>query len=74
MSMQPSGLTFNYDSLKPAGARVDYSSVKVNGSPINPLAPYNVAMNEQVYRVLKSLDPTVPDPVSTGLFEYRACP
>jgi len=71
MSMQPSGLTFNYDSLKPAGARVDYTSVKVNGSPINPLAPYNVAMNEQVYRVLKSLDATVPDPVSTGLFEYR---
>jgi 5'-nucleotidase/UDP-sugar diphosphatase len=71
MSMQPSGLTFIYDSIKPAGARVDFGSVKVNGSPINPLATYNVAINEQVYRVLKSLDPTVPDPIPTGLFEYR---
>lgn len=72
MSMQPSGLTFVYDSTRPQGARVDYASVKVNGNPIDPAAPYWVAINDQVYKVLKSLVPSVPDPVETGIFEYRA--
>jgi 5'-nucleotidase/UDP-sugar diphosphatase len=71
LMMQPSGLTFAYDSTNSPGARVDYASVAINGNPVDPLATYWVAMNEQVYKVLKSLDNTVPNPVATNLFEYN---
>jgi 5'-nucleotidase/UDP-sugar diphosphatase len=71
LMMQPSGLTFAYDSTQPAGARVDYASVMINGNPINPFATYWVAMNEQVYNVLKTLDNTVPSPMATNLLEFN---
>jgi hypothetical protein len=64
-------LTFAYDPTLPAGARVDYASVKINGNPVNPVGSYWVAMNEQVYGFLKSLDNSVADPVPTGLFEFN---
>jgi 5'-nucleotidase / UDP-sugar diphosphatase len=69
--LQTSGLTFAYDPTQPPGARVDYASVKINGNPVSPLASYWVAMNEQVYAFLKSLDNTVPSPVPTGLLEFN---
>jgi len=71
LMLQPSGLNFAYDSTQPAGARVNYASAKINGNPVDPFATYWVAMNEQVYKFLKSLDDTVPSPVATNLLEFN---
>jgi 5'-nucleotidase/UDP-sugar diphosphatase len=71
MAMQPSGLTFEYNSLNPPGSRVLWA--KINGNLVNPYDPstkYKVAINEQVYNVLKTLDASITK-VDTGLFEYN---
>lgn len=70
-AMQPSGLTFQYNSLNAPGSRV--LGIMVNGIPVNPFDPitkYKAAINEQIYKVLVSIDPSVAK-TDTGLFEYN---
>jgi 2',3'-cyclic-nucleotide 2'-phosphodiesterase (5'-nucleotidase family) len=82
ISLQASGITFEYDSAKsPASTldeilmgmgRIDPSSVRVNGDPLDPQGLYQVAMNEQLVKFLKSLgmEPIMGMDVDTGLFLY----
>jgi len=70
-AMQPSGLTFEYNSDNLPGNRVLW--ININGSFVNPYDPdttYKVALSEQVYNVLAALDPTIIK-TDTGLFEYN---
>lgn len=73
-AMQPSGLTFEYNSDYPAWSRVLW--VNVNGSLVNPYDPfttYKIALNEQVYNVLNAFSTSMGFPIpktDTGLFEY----
>lgn len=83
ISMQVSGLTFEYDSSAtvpnpwlPFLTRLDPFSVKVNGELIfsdNLYTPFWIALNEQVYDVLESLLPSgsILAVIDTGLFEYN---
>lgn len=71
MAIQPSGLTFEYNSDNDPWIRV--LGIMINGNPVNPLDPsttYKVAMNEQVFNVLSTLDPSITK-TDTGLFEYN---
>jgi 2',3'-cyclic-nucleotide 2'-phosphodiesterase (5'-nucleotidase family) len=71
LSIMPSGLTFEYNSTLPAGSRLLW--VKINNTLINPFDPvtkYRIAINEQVYNVLSTLDPSIAK-TDTGLFEYN---
>jgi 5'-nucleotidase / UDP-sugar diphosphatase len=83
MSLQTSGLTFEYDSFKtPASSlediltgqgRLDPASVKVNGVPIFPDnldMPYQIAMNEQLVNFISSLGMEPLGKLDTGLFLY----
>jgi 5'-nucleotidase/UDP-sugar diphosphatase len=80
LSLQTSGLTFEYDSSKtPASTleeilmgqgRIDPSSVKIHGVPIDPEGLYQVAMNEQLVSFLASLGMEPFAQVNTGLFLY----
>ena len=80
LCIQPSGLTFAYDSSKPAAqelgqiSRLDPSSVKVNGElvALNPGKYYYVAMTEQVFNFLNNLVGNSLTKIDTGLFEYKA--
>ncbi|MCK4644713.1 MAG: 5'-nucleotidase C-terminal domain-containing protein [Candidatus Aminicenantes bacterium] len=85
LSMQFSGLTFEYDSSKPALpiedivvgnlSRLDPTSVKINGQPLLLNGPpyygfYWVALNEQIVSFLGSMG-LVPLAIEvTNLFEY----
>jgi 2',3'-cyclic-nucleotide 2'-phosphodiesterase (5'-nucleotidase family) len=80
LSMQASGLTFEYDSSKTAGSRIDPTSVEINGNPINPYGLYWVALNEQLVLFMKSLLESLNmgpifnsefDPPYPYLFEYN---
>ena len=77
LSLQPSGMTYRYDSRKAASPRLgeinrlDISSVRIGGQPINPFALYWVAMSEQLSNFLLSLGMTPAKVVSTGLLEYN---
>jgi len=66
MLIQPSGLAYAYDRTQ--NPRLAW--VTVNGQPLQEYGLYNVAMNEQVFRVLQGLDPSIQK-VDTGLFEYN---
>jgi 2',3'-cyclic-nucleotide 2'-phosphodiesterase (5'-nucleotidase family) len=80
LSLQTSGLTFEYDSSKiPASSpediltgkgRIDPASVKIHGVPINPYGLYQVAMNEQLVGFLASLGMVPYAELDTGLFLY----
>ncbi len=83
MSLQTSGLTFEYNSSKtPASTleeilagrgRIDPVSVKVNGVPIFPEnlhQPYQVALNEQLVNFLSSLGMEPVAQMDTGLYLY----
>lgn len=67
-AIQPSGLTFQYDSQLTPGSRLLWA--QINGVPLDLAATYKVAMNEQVYKVLSSLGSPIPM-TNTGLFEYN---
>jgi len=70
-AIQPSGLSFQYNSANLYPNRVLWAMV--NGTyvdPFDPLTKYKVAINEQVYRVLTSVGLSVPK-TDTGLFEYN---
>jgi 2',3'-cyclic-nucleotide 2'-phosphodiesterase (5'-nucleotidase family) len=76
MAIQPSGLTFEYNSDYPAGSRVLWA--KINEDFVNPFDPattYRVVINEQVYNVLnKFIMDNFGEPLpktDTGLFEYN---
>ena len=76
LCLDPSGITFKYDSSRPAAplgqfSRLDPTSVMVNGSPINPMQLYKVAINEQIYRTLLSLGVQPYSVTETGLFLYN---
>lgn len=76
LSLQASGLTFEYDSSKPPAplgefSRLDPASVRINGEPVNPEGLYWVALNEQLASLLKSLGMVPFDEMETGLFEYN---
>ncbi len=83
VSLQASGITFEYDSAKtPASTleeilagmgRIDPLSVRVNGDPLDPQGLYQVAMNEQLVKFLSSLgmEPVMGVDVDTGLFLYN---
>jgi 5'-nucleotidase len=62
ISLQVSGLTFEYDSTQPAFSRVDISSIEINGWPIDITAFYAIALNEKLLEFLAALgiDMTVP--------------
>jgi 2',3'-cyclic-nucleotide 2'-phosphodiesterase (5'-nucleotidase family) len=68
MAIQPSGLSYKYDSAGLPGGRL--YEVMINGIGIDPSATYKVAINEQVYKVLLTLLPSLPK-TDTGLFEYN---
>jgi len=75
LSLQASGLTFEYDSSLPAVppgqlSRLDPFSVKINGQPFNPYEFYWVAMNEQLVELLRSMGLTFFEEEETWLFEY----
>lgn len=80
LSLQTSGLTFEYDSSKPPAStleeilmgqgRIDPFSVKVYGVPVNPEGLYQVAMNEQLVSFLAGLGMEPFADVDTGLFLY----
>jgi len=81
LSIQPSGLTFTYDSSKPRSeglgqfSRLDVTSVKINGENVYPLnlkKYYFVAMSEQVFNFLNSLVGGSLVKIDTGIFEYNA--
>ena len=81
LSIQPSGLTFAYDSSKPKSpglgqfSRLDVTSVKINGENVYPLnlkKYYYVAMSEQVFNFLNGLVGGVLVKIDTGIFEYSA--
>ncbi len=76
LSMQASGLRFEYDSSKPPASlgelsRVDPASVKIHGELINPNGLYWVVLNEQLATLLVSLGLQPFSEVKTGLFEYN---
>ncbi len=76
LCLQPSGLTFAYDSSKPAAplgslSRIDAASVMIGGVPVDPNAVYWVVVNEQLYNMLVSLGMTPFGHVETGLLEYN---
>jgi 2',3'-cyclic-nucleotide 2'-phosphodiesterase/3'-nucleotidase/5'-nucleotidase len=88
LSMQVSGLTFEYDSTKaPMGpeqliynlthgvmewGRVNPFSIKVNETPIDFAGTYWVALNEQLHRFLLANGLAPYAEMQTGLFEYEA--
>jgi 5'-nucleotidase/UDP-sugar diphosphatase len=87
ISMQVSGLTFEYDSSKPPispekliynlqhgimeWGRVDPFSIRINGNPINLEGVYWVALTEQLHKFLLSMGLIPYDSIETGLFEYN---
>jgi 5'-nucleotidase len=88
LSMQTSGLTFEYDSTKPPMApeqlvynfthgilewgRVNPFSIKVNGNPINLGGTYWAALSEQLHSILMAKGLEPFAAIQTGLFEYEA--
>jgi 2',3'-cyclic-nucleotide 2'-phosphodiesterase (5'-nucleotidase family) len=80
LSLQTSGLTFEYDSSKPPASspedimagkgRIDPASVKIHGVPIGASDLYQVAMNEQLVSFLTSLGMEPYADIDTGLFLY----
>jgi 2',3'-cyclic-nucleotide 2'-phosphodiesterase (5'-nucleotidase family) len=80
LCIQPSGLTFAYDSSKPPAAklgdisRLDPMSVKIGGELVvlNPNKYYYVAMSEQVFNFLNNLVGNSLYKIDTGIFEYNA--
>ncbi|MCJ7488169.1 MAG: bifunctional metallophosphatase/5'-nucleotidase, partial [Candidatus Aminicenantes bacterium] len=80
LSIQPSGLTFAYDSSKPRSpglgqfSRLDLNSVMIGGEYVaaNPKKLYWVAMSEQVFNFLNSLVEEPLFKIDTGIFEYNA--
>jgi len=75
ISLQASGLTFEYDSTEAPFNRVDPLSIRINGQPLNPGAFYAVALNERLLDFLAGLgiDMTLPGRVvdpSPDLFEF----
>ena len=79
LSMQASGLTFEYDSRNPSLSieeildgklsRIDPLSVRVNGEAI--YKPYSIALNEQLVVFLKSIGMELVSESDTNLFEYN---
>jgi hypothetical protein len=80
LCIQPSGLTFAYDSSKPAAeelgdiSRLDPMSVKIGGEYVaaNLGKYYFVAMTEQVFNFLNNLVGGGLIKTDTGIFEYNA--
>lgn len=76
--IQTSGLTYAYNSdIDPNPGlfppfRVDFESIRINGELPNPdpAFKYKIALNEQVFNVLKGIDPSVTA-TDTGLFVYN---
>jgi 2',3'-cyclic-nucleotide 2'-phosphodiesterase (5'-nucleotidase family) len=87
LSMQASGLTFEYDSTKasmgpeqliynlihgiPEWGRVNPFSIKVNGTPLDFGGTYWVALNEQLHKFLLANGLVPYAEMQTGLFEYN---
>ena len=76
LSLQASGLTFEYDSSKPPAplgelSRLDPASVRINGQPVYPNSLYWVAMNEQLAAQMASLGLVPFAEEETGLSEYN---
>jgi 5'-nucleotidase len=65
ISLQVSGLTFEYDSTLPPFSRVDMLSIQINGQPFDPTAWYAIALNEKLLEFLGALgiDMTLPNRV-----------
>jgi 5'-nucleotidase / UDP-sugar diphosphatase len=88
LSLQASGLTFEYDSTKkamdpqqliynlmngiPEWGRVNPFSIKINGNLINFGGTYWVALTEQLHNFLKTNGLEPYAAIPTGLFEYSA--
>jgi 2',3'-cyclic-nucleotide 2'-phosphodiesterase (5'-nucleotidase family) len=83
LCIQPSGLTFTYDSSKPPAAylgdisRLDPKSVKIGNEYVaqylgDPTKYYFVAMSEQVFNFLNNLVGNQLVKIDTGIFEYNA--
>lgn len=80
LSLQSSGLTFEYDSSKPPATtleeimmgmgRVDPSSVLIHGVPLDPFGLYQLAINEQLLAFLNTLGLVPYAQLDTGLFLY----
>jgi 2',3'-cyclic-nucleotide 2'-phosphodiesterase (5'-nucleotidase family) len=87
VSMQASGLTFEYDSTKspmgpeqliynlthgiPEWGRVNPFSIRVNGNPLNLEGTYWVALSEQLHTFLLANGLEPYAAMPTGLFEYN---
>jgi 2',3'-cyclic-nucleotide 2'-phosphodiesterase (5'-nucleotidase family) len=55
LSLQVSGLEFDYDSTLDPFNRVDIASIRINGTPFNPSAVYTIALSEQLLGFLAGL-------------------
>ncbi|OGD16945.1 MAG: hypothetical protein A2Y69_08845 [Candidatus Aminicenantes bacterium RBG_13_59_9] len=87
LSMQVSGLSFEYDSTKPPmgpeqliynlthgipeWGRVNPFSIKVNGNPLDLAGTYWVALSEQLHSFLLAKGLEPFAAIPTGLFEYE---
>ena len=87
LSMQVSGLAFEYDSTKapmgpeqliynlthgiPEWGRVNPFSIKVNGAPLDFAGTYWVALTEQLHSFLLAKGLEPYAAIQTGLFEYK---
>jgi 5'-nucleotidase len=88
VSLQASGLSFEYDSTKapmapeqliynlmngiPEWGRVNPLSIRVNGNPIDLGGTYWVALSEQLHGFLLTMGLEPYASMPTGLFEYNA--
>jgi len=80
LCVQPSGLTFAYDSSKPPAAglgqfsRLDPMSVKIGDELVvaNPGKIYFIGMTDQVFNFINSLSGGQMIKFDTGLLEYNA--
>jgi 2',3'-cyclic-nucleotide 2'-phosphodiesterase (5'-nucleotidase family) len=74
LSLQASGLAFEYNSGAPPFSRVDMSSIRINGNLFEPYGLYRIALNEKLLELLAGLglDLTgrVTDP-SPDVFEFN---
>jgi 5'-nucleotidase/UDP-sugar diphosphatase len=85
LSMQVSGLTFEYDSRRTPippdkllealsqgnWGRVDPASVRINGEPLDLWGTYWVALTDQLHKFLSALGMEPHLSMPTGLFEYN---
>jgi len=62
ISLQVSGLTFEYDSTEAVDSRVDALSIEINGQPLDFTAWYAIALNERLLEFVAALGIDITEP------------